>query len=330
MSDFLDWESSYNPWNLDELSHRGKLYHYTDKAGCDGIIAPKESLGLSPDCISLRFTRIEDMIRNDLEERKHIVASVRKALNNLLNEPQNSERHIPAEFADIVENFPAKETDIDVGSYTLISDKQSKELGNYQIKMGYNRLDYYVACFSTDPDNEYIMRKWNAPIRLTFKSAFLNPNEMPHGFVNNQVAIQMPGFYHNFSPYPELRRCVIGHSFKRVSYDEVERCALIENFLLYIYKYSRNKKDIKVKLHDMYSLYDAFFKKAVNEESGYEYWREKEVRFVIRLPHGTQRDTLKKYGLVLDSESEHNGEIIYKHLYLPVDKTFLMGGDNLA
>lgn len=159
MSEFLGWDSDYNPWDLAELSYTGKLYHYTNKAGCDGILAPPSFLGLSSDCISLRFTRIEDMIRNDPEERRHIIASVQKALNNLCNEPKSSERHISAEFADIVQNFPAKERDIDVGLYTLISDRQNKELGNYQVKMGYNRLDYYVACFSTDPDNEYIMRE---------------------------------------------------------------------------------------------------------------------------------------------------------------------------
>lgn len=140
----------------------------------------------------------------------------------------------------------------------------------------------------------------------------------------------MPGHYHNFSPYPELRKCFIEHPFKRVSYDEIEKCKLIENFLLYIYKYSREKKDIKIQLHNMYSLYDAFFKKAVNKENGYEYQKEKEVRFVIRLPYGMRRDSLKKHGLILDSEIECNGKILYKYLYLPVDKTFLIGGDTHA
>lgn len=330
MSTFFDLDSSYNPWDLNELSYVGKLYHYTDKTGCDGIITPKSSLGFPTDCISLRFTRIEDMTRNDPKERRHIMASVQKALNNLRNEQKGSERHISAEFADTVQNFPAKGTDVDVGLYTLISDKQNKELGNYQVKMGYNKLDYYVACFSTDPDNEHIMRAWSAPIRLAFKSGFSNPDEMPCGFLNNQISIQMPGYYHNFSPYPELRKCFIEHPFKRVSYDEIEKCKLIENLLLYIYKGSREKKDINIQLHNMYSLYDAFFKKAVNEESGYEYWKEKEVRLVIRLPHGIRYDSLKKYGLILDAETEHNGEITYKYLYLPVDKTFLMGGDTCA
>lgn len=323
--------NSANPYSLNELAYTGKLYHYTDQNGCAKIFnltdAQNNKLAIPSECISLRLTRIEDMIRNDSEERRHIIASVQTATNNLSNEPKDSERHITAEFADIVLDFPPKETDTVVGPYTFVSEKMNKELGNHQVTIGYNKLDYYVACFSTDPDNEHIMKKWSAPIRLEFKSGFSNPTEEPYGLLNEFISIQMPGYYYNFSPYPEIRKCFAGHPFKRVVYDDIEKCKLIENFLLHIYHNNSGKKDIRTQLYNMYSLYDAFFKKRVNNETGYEYWKEKEVRLVIRIPRRKQRDFLKEFGLILDTETEHDGEIAYKFLYLPVDKVFLLGGD---
>ena len=253
------------------------------------------------------------MTRNDREERRHIIAAIQDAISNLEKEPESSEKYVTPEFVEIVQKFLTSNIDKDQDFYTIISDEVNQKFGNYQVKWGYGKLDYYVACFSTNPDNEYIMEKSGLPVRLAFKKLFSSSDEIPKCF---------------FPPYSKVAKCFLDYYLKKVLYCDVEKRRLIESYLLYIYKHNNGTEDITNQLQDMCSLYDAFFKKCRNSETKYEYWKEEEVRFVIRVPHEpSSYSLLAEQGIVFDSEVNEDGEIRYKYLYLPISKEFLFGGN---
>ena len=99
MIDFLEPEHD-NPWNFvaDELKYEGKLYHYTDKKGCDGIFDPHNTRGekieLPKNCVALRLTKISSMTKNDDNERRHICDTVKEAANELLEKILNWEMNL--------------------------------------------------------------------------------------------------------------------------------------------------------------------------------------------------------------------------------------------
>ena len=106
------------------------------------------------------------MTKNDDNERRHICDTVKEATNKLLEN-----KLISQEFADRVNSFDVT----DERNYTIKLAKKDSELGNEILKLGFGKVDYYVACFSTNKDNEGIMKSFHAPIRLSFNTAFSNP-----------------------------------------------------------------------------------------------------------------------------------------------------------
>ncbi len=309
-----------NIWDLNELKYCGKLYHYTNDIGCTGIFCPKTSNGniipLPENCISLRFTKISAMDRNDKNERNHICDTVKEVIQRLLNEPKESEKYITQEFADIVLGFKPN----GIGWYIGISDVINKELGNNQISAGYDKIDYYVACFSTNPDNKYIERRFKYPIRLSFERSFVNPDEKKACMFN------MPGYYKQLFPYCNISDSFLIPYFRKVLYDDTKKNKLIEKRLLEIYNTHSEKKDIENQLEDMYSLYDAFFKRYADSEN--DYWREEEVRLVFRIAPKNKNSTLRQNGFVFDKEIRNGKEVEY--LYIPISKEFLIGGEDNA
>lgn len=309
----------------------GILYHYTDQNGCNGIFNPIDSNGnkidLDSGCISLRFTRIEDVTRNDTGERQHIVAAIQDAINKL-----ESDKYITQEFAKIVQDFLADDTGKNISFYTSASNMVDETFHRPVIKWDFGETDYYIACFSTDPNNIYIQERFNCPIRLVFRSCFSNPYEKtPIG--NYRPTKFTPcgsTLYPYISPYSNLGldQSRLIPQIKEVVYDEKEKCKIIEQVLLVIFHHyscgTLSKDRLKNELQDMYSEYDALFKMYRNSEN--EYWREKEVRFIIKINRDTDPDSLKQYKIILDNKIEQDGKTWYKFLYLPVDKRFLMGG----
>lgn len=317
--DVSDYDfSGTSIYELNELTYIGELYHYTHKDGCDGIFNPKTSDGkrilLPPNHIALRFTRTADNGRNDDKERRHINDTVKRVAEKLQHEPKDSDRYISADFAEIVQNYQ----NLDTGYYTVISEKINKELRNHQIKWGYGAVNYYIACFSTNPNNEYIMESFKCPIRLSFRHSFSAPNEKKKGYLGG-IPCEVIGLYKRLSPFSNLNSAFLTYYIGKVLYDDAEKCKLIEKYLLSIYKHYTEKQSIEDQLQDMYYLYDAFFKNSYGA-----YWKEEEVRFVIKLSSEVSQDALKQYGFVFDSEIRNGRK--YDYVYLPVDKEFLIGG----
>ena len=65
---------------LEELNYYGPLYHYTDSDAYARICNP---LDMPSDCISLQFTRIDRMKKNDQKERKYIENAVKQSIKIL-------------------------------------------------------------------------------------------------------------------------------------------------------------------------------------------------------------------------------------------------------
>ena len=311
MIDFLEPEHD-NPWNFvaDELKYEGKLYHYTDKKGCDGIFDPHNTCGekieLPKNCVALRLTKISSMTKNDDNERRHICDTVKEAANKLLETKLISE-----EFADMVNGFGST----DKRNYAIKLAKKDPELGN-ELKLGFGKVDYYVACFSTNRDNESIMRSFHAPIRLSFNIAFSNPYQ--GSVCNNGFNFVQSSYYPRIEPYSVLKECDLMSMFGSVKYDKVSKSSIIQRKLRSIYdKYQDpNTKgsieDTVYRIEEMFSLYDAFFK---SEKHSYE----EEVRLVICIPQDKRYTHFRK-NIIFDGESD-------KYMYLPVNKDFIIGCD---
>ncbi len=312
MIDFLEPEHN-NPYNLvaDELRYEGKLYHYTDEKGYDGIFTPHNTCGekieIPKDCVALRLTKISSMTKNDNNERRHICDTVKEVANKLLENKLISE-----EFANRVNSFEVT----DKRNYTIKLAKKDSELGNETLKLGLGKVDYYVACFSTNMNNEHIMRSFDAPIRLSFDTAFSNPCQS--NVHHNGFDFVLSSYYPRIEPYSILKKCDLMLMLGNVVYDKVAKCSIIQKELQLIYnKYqdqntSESIKDMRYSIESMFSVYDAFFK-------GEEYSNEEEVRLVFCIPQD-KTDTCLQQNIIFDGESD-------KYMYLPVNKDFIIGCD---
>jgi len=285
----------YNIWNLDELTYDGELYHYTSDENYEKIFNP---LNYPDDCISLQFTRIDCMTKNDLKERRHIQDSIIETVNHLLEN-----KKITQQFADIV-LFNKTE---DKGYYRYTTDEIDYSFRKPQniIKIGYGIIDYFVACFSTDPNNEYIKSKFGTTQCIAFNSFFANPEKEK----SNLNWFRIVGNYINEYPYSCIRSCFLDYFIKRVVYSNSEKNMLITQRLLEIQTLLPDKRRVLSELQLMYYLYEAFFK-------GEQFIPEKEVRFVIRLPRTEFPMIFKQNNIIFDKTKEH--------LYLPISKDFIL------
>lgn len=312
MSDFLDWGSSYNSWNLDELSYEGELYHYTNGTGCAGIYTPKyfngNPIDLPPGCVALRFTRIESMrTGNDKKERIHIVDDIPRAIDDLKNIGK-----ISSDFARTVHSFRPQNR----GFSSIVTEEYDEKFHQPIIRWDIaGELNYYVACFSTNPNNLHIKQKFCTPNRIAFRSEFSSPQKA----LKNWALGKIPGYYTELNPFSSLYECGLYYSLRRVVYGDNEKRCLLKDQLMAVYeRYDPlHPQDINDDLQDVYSLYEAFFKSA-------EYEKEQEVRFVIRIGADKPR-ILEEHNILFDSCIVDGQKKEY--LYLPVSKEFLVGTD---
>lgn len=291
-----------NPFDLDELTYNGPIYHYTSEEKYQKIMQP--AIGFVPeDCISLRLRNIAHMTdKNDKKERKHIYDTVYEAAKRLL-----SQKQISKDFYDIVIHFESLEKGYSI-SDTGITNRHI-HVQNSKWRLTYTQLDYYVSCFSVNPDNKRIKDDFNAPMRIPFNKFF--SASQPHyiGRLTDDVSICAPQYYGSLYPFCSFSGCKLEYYIKRVVYDDEEKINLIASCLTYIGNHylPTDKDDIAFHLQAMYTLYDAFFK---NISLAYE----EEVRLVVRLARTAQTELLSKNYVILDGEDG---------MYLPISKDFL-------
>lgn len=319
MSDNISSISSYNLYDLKELEYIGELYHYTYLEACRGIFCHQDCPNYPEDCISLRFKRIDCMIKNDPDERKHINKAVTKIAQKLSKYGKISD-----DFSKILCDYKPTNK----GIYRLAQDKLDYQFykPQHRLLLDFGPVDYYVACFSTNPNNEHIIKEFKTPVRITFNAGFsrvcANPFQvLPQ--VSNGVR------FVNFSSYTYplqcIQKCFPNTYLRRVEYVDTSadvdkiKSNLIENKLLDIFDRYQKKttvEKIQEEIEDMYSLYEAFIKDI-------KYESEEEVRFVIQLP---QREYfLKKYGqfpeLLTDNYFVFDEDRTY--LQLPISDEFV-------
>jgi len=291
MSNYSNPGSNPNPWNLDELEYCGDLYHYTNKMGYEGIFYHTDCPDFPSDCISLRFKQIDYMAKkNDPNERKHIDKAVKKIALQLFERGE-----IGVDFLEIVHDYePTRK-----GFYRMALDKMDNQCHTPQILMDFGPVDYYVACFSSNPSNTHIVREFEAPIKVTFSKNFSSRCSNPFSceIVKNGPITFIDGTSSTY-PMQSIRGCFLDTFLRKVEYIDTSasikmiRSELIEKRLMAIYKkYVEHPKpkldEIQNDVEDMYSLCDAFVKDI-------QYKPEEEIRFVIRLPQ--KEYFLNKYG----------------------------------
>lgn len=311
-----------NIWDLNELKYCGKLYHYTNMIGATGIFGHTDSPNLPNDCISLRFTRIDCMKKNDSEEREHINKAIKKIAKKLF-----LCNKIDYEFMQMFLNY----TPTYKGYYTLATDEIDCEFYKPQNRwlMDFGPLDYYVACFSIEPNNEHIINEFHSPICITFNADFSQKCTEPSSIVVNKSRSWNRVIDTGYGSYPinSIRICNCNIYLRRVEYVDVHTCIdkiqsnLLEERMIDIYKnYKENCKlnleTILNDIEDMYSLCDAFVKDI-------KYKAEKEVRFVIRLPQ--EKYFIEKYGSfpMLLTENQFVFDPDRKYLQLPISEEFI-------
>lgn len=318
-----------NIWDLNELKYCGKLYHYTNMVGATGIFGHADSPNLPNDCISLRFTRIDCMKKNDPEEREHINKAVKKIAKKLFlcNKIDN-------EFKQMILNY----TPTYKGYHTLATDEIDHDFYKPQNRwlMDFGPLDYYVACFSVEPNNEHIINEFKSSVCITFNTDFSQRCTEPSSIVVNKSSSWNRVIDAGVGPYPIniIRTCNCSVYLRRVEYINVHTCIykiqsdLLEERIIDIYKnyinikqnYGENCKlnleTILNDIEDMYSLCDAFVKDI-------KYKEEKEVRLVIRLPQ--RKYFTEKYGSFprLLTENQFLFDKDRKYLQLPISEEFI-------
>ncbi len=280
---------------LDCLNYSGSLYHYTSEEAYQYIVHPQKWID---NCISLRFTRIDCMTRNDTRERKHIEDTVKKSVDILFK--QNK---IDSKFKDAVINYKTNHTGLSV-----------KKADKFYLSL--DKINYYIACFSTNPNNQYIKTRFNAQKCISFLPVFSQtfcPDSQNVSTYFGNSFISFPTI--SFAPRLQFKKWDLFYNLKRVTYDDSEKNKIIQHDLLDIYQRSKSEDDadLKYKLQAMYSTYDAFFKaKQIGNEA---YYKEEEVRFVIEIPDSRSDE--------LYSQGKIKFDIDKKYLYLPIDKQFL-------
>lgn len=310
MNDFINLNDD-NPWDLKELEYNGELFHYTNEEGQNGIFYHNDCPNYPEGCISLRFKRIDCMTKNDSNERKHIDNAVKKIAMQLLDK-----KKITREFQErLHEYIPSNK-----GFFMLALDKIDDQFygSPHRRLLDFGPMDYFVACFSINPNNKYIVREFKTPIRIAFNADFSQ-------MYNNPFSIY---------PYPQqsLRKCSFPTYMRRVEYidtfidGDYIKSDFIENKILDIfthYQETKEEKAIEWDLEDMYSLCDAFVKDS-------KYKQEEEVRFVIRFP---QRSFfLEKYRCFPKWLADNYFVFDEKWTYLqiPISKNFVTSIDDIS
>ena len=319
MSDFLDPENSYNPWDLKELKYEGELYHYTYVDACRGIFCHTDCPNYPSNSISLRFKRIDQMAqKNDPNERKHINHAIKKLARQLFKHGKISE-----DFLKIICDYEPTGR----GLYRLALDKKDTQFCEPIVQTEFGPVDYYVACFSTNPNNEHIVKEFKTSVRITFNSEFSRRCTDPFSRASFQVGSSGRVFDCSNSIYPldSIRKCLLDTYLRQVEYvdtsaDENDiKSELIEQKLLNIFEQHQNKlrtETVQEEIEDMYSLCDAFIKDI-------SYKLEEEVRFVIRLPE--KEYFLKKYGQFpkLLTDNYFVFDKAWTYLQLPISEEFV-------
>lgn len=319
MSDYAGGGSNYNRWDLKELEYNGELYHYTKVAASRGIFCHKDCPDYPENCISLRFTRIDCMTKNDPDERMHIDKAVKKIAQKL-------SRHgkICDGFLKIICDYKPTSK----GFYWLAQDKIDNQFykPQHRVLSDFGPVDYYVACFSTNPNNEHIVEEFKTSVCIAFNPQFSLICTDLFSHVPAKVGLGfIPDLGSDTYPVESIRKCFLHTYLRRVEYIDTSadvneiKSDLIEKRLLDIfecYKEEPTAGKIWEDVEDMYSLCDAFIKDI-------RYQPEEEVRFVIRLP---QREYfLKKYGqfpqLLADSHFVFDKDRTY--LQLPISDEFV-------
>lgn len=284
------------------------MYHYTNEAGYNGIYnfydAPK-------DCIMLRFTRIDQSVRNDSKERKHIIDTVIKCINMLLN--QNK---ISADFAKHVKEFVPKEEGINTASTNSLDER----FHNYPVRISWGKTDYYMACFSINPNNTYIIKKYDATRCISFNSTFTG------NIVNRQLGMIHVNFVPNLrelNPFYALMEAGLYFEIKKIIYKSSQQFEIINRELLSLYSIHKNldkKEKLENDLANMYAEYDGFIKpERIDDE---EYHKEEEVRFLIRFPRDQNynKEILEMNHTVFENYTPDGRP---RSFLLPINKMFL-------
>lgn len=279
--------------SFNELEYKGNcLYHYTDDTGAQNIFNPKlnsATFNFPDGCIALRFTRIDCMTKNDEMERRHIGEDIRAVVAGL-----SENGLVNTDIAERILGYSSK----DESAYLIVQDEVDEETKSNVLKLGYEPVDYYVACFSFDPDNQHIIENFGSTHRIVFKNFFPGIHTLKRGIFNFIINND------SYDPFLSLNECFLDTYICKVVYSESEKYRLLRPEM-YRLKESTN---VEQDLQNIYARYEAFFKSTAYEE-------EKEIRFVITVPRSDLPNTLWENNIVLDSTREH--------LFVPVSKIFL-------
>ena len=279
-----------NPWYLNKLSYNGNLYHYTDEMGYRGIIKPKDNIN----GISLRLTRINCLTAKDNKEREHIQETVKAVVQQLKNEGR-----ITYDFYKKVSEYQPTYQ----GYATIITE-------NNGISIPYGKVDYYIGCFSTNPNNEYIKQEFSSTRKIKFNRYFSvidNPTKL-HQF--NTGFFSAPNYFDRFYPYVSLKSCFLDYYMKKVLYQNHEKENLIREDLLEISQLSNN---FQRAIEQMYYLYDGFFKSDLFE-------KEEEVRLLVKVPQTDHIIQQLEKNCIRFADGDNEPK---KYLYLPISFEFL-------
>lgn len=289
-----------NPWYLKKLSYNGKLYHYTDEAGYRGIIDPSKNFDNN---ISLRLTRIDCGAKDPLE-RKHIQETVKKVADQL-----REEGRVTANFHHLVKSYTSAIT----GSPTYATDSLdcSTHVPQRILKTDWGETDYYIGCFSTNPENQHIKTTFHTTRKIEFVQCFSDIDDATavRGVAPNGTNwIISTGVLY---PIKSLNAASLDFYVKRVLYQDDEKEALVKEALLEIFVHTN---DWENRLQMMYYLYDGFFKAKKFEP-------EEEVRLLVKVPRLNQYPKFWEEEYNIEFKDEENCP--RKYLYLPISMEFL-------
>ena len=289
-----------NPWYLNNLSYAGKLYHYTGEAGYRGIIDPSKNFDNN---ISLRLTRIDCGAKDPLE-RKHIQETVQKVADQL-----RDEGCITATFHDLVKSYTPAITGSSM--YTTDSLDCSTHVPQRILKMDWGENDYYIGCFSTNPENQHIKTTFHTTRKITFSQLFsaLDDSYALQDVMQN--GMHRVNYYNQLHPCKFLSAAFLDFYMKKVLYRDDEKEVLVKEALLEIFN---SGDDWEKQLGMMYYLYDGFFKAK-------EFEPEEEVRLLVKVPRLNQYPKFWEEEYNIEFEDEEYCP--RKYLYLPISMDFL-------
>ena len=147
--------------------------------------------------------KIEHMAKkNDSNERMHIDKAVKKIAQKL-------SRHgkIDNDFLKLICDYEPTCR----GFYRLAIDEIDNQFHRpqHRLLIDFGPLDYYVACFSTNPNNEHITKEFKTSIRITFNADFSRRCTDPFSFESFQEYPNMHIYDCGDDAYPlqSIRKC---------------------------------------------------------------------------------------------------------------------------